>query len=244
MSLFLGKQKDSGQPIDSKTSTGRSDHKDEPILDAKPAVDRKSVGKAEKSHEDDNRPASSIATPGKGAGTAIRENPPANPRKVVPPAPQIVSAPQGIAIGGGTVINPTVNNYGKPELPHRRIPPDVQEAMRAELAKTPGKIKITAIMGDQEAFDLASDFYTVFEKAGWAIDGIGSLVVAMPFVGARLNINAVGKPGEQVHLATYKVAIFQMMPQVFSSLKAHYSGNLMAAEMDGEPDLQIGPNGN
>ena len=30
---------------------------------------------------------------------------------------QVISAPNGIAIGGGTVNNPTVNNYGPP-LPH------------------------------------------------------------------------------------------------------------------------------
>jgi len=39
-----------------------------------------------------------------------------------------VSAPNGFAITGGSVINPTVNNYGTepPEIKGERVPPDVQ----------------------------------------------------------------------------------------------------------------------
>lgn len=78
-----------------------------------------------------------------------------------------VSAPNGIAVGGGTVNNPTVNNYAPPA---RRLDSAEKAALISCLTLHPGTVGIQALMGDAEAFGFANDWLEVFRDAKWKID--------------------------------------------------------------------------
>lgn len=73
-------------------------------------------------------------------------------------------APNGIAITGGTVTNPTVNNFA---AARRRLSDDQEKTLTTCLSTTPGTFSVIAVMNNSEAYRYARDFYDVFVKAGW-----------------------------------------------------------------------------
>jgi hypothetical protein len=75
-----------------------------------------------------------------------------------------VSAPNGIAIGGGTVSNPTVNNFVPPA---RRLSEEQREILVSCLKTTPGKFTVAAIANNGEAYRYAQDWSEVLSSAGW-----------------------------------------------------------------------------
>jgi hypothetical protein len=79
------------------------------------------------------------------------------------PAEIINSAPNGIAIAGGTVTNPTVNNYG---LMSRRLTANEENNLQAALSSSKARVIIWFFGGD-DTQRLAQDFYDVFHGAGW-----------------------------------------------------------------------------
>lgn len=83
--------------------------------------------------------------------------------KTVPPVVQVNNAPNGIAIGGGIVTNPTVNNYGPPS---RRLTADEKNNLKAAVSGTKARIIIWFFGGD-DTQRLAQDLYDVFQEAGW-----------------------------------------------------------------------------
>lgn len=92
-------------------------------------------------------------------------------RSTHPPAQQPsaeISAPNGIAIGGGTVTNPTVNNnnYAPPQ---RHLSLEFIASLSKCLSQDIGDIDISAIQGNVEAWQYAQDWYTVFRDAGWRL---------------------------------------------------------------------------
>ncbi len=74
------------------------------------------------------------------------------------------NAPNGIAIAGGTVIQPTVNNYTPP---NRRLSDDQKAMLKACLAVKTGTFTISAIANNSEAYQYAKYFSDVFSDAGW-----------------------------------------------------------------------------
>lgn len=81
----------------------------------------------------------------------------------VPPSVVVNNAPNGIAIGGGIVTNPTVNNYGPRS---RRLTADERNNLKAAIAGSKGRVIIWFFVGD-DTQALAQDFYDVFHEAGW-----------------------------------------------------------------------------
>jgi cytoskeletal protein RodZ len=74
------------------------------------------------------------------------------------------NAPNGIAIAGGTVTNPTVNNYAPAS---RRLSNEQKTMLVACLKSNPGTFTVSAISNNAEAYQYASDFSGVFTSAGW-----------------------------------------------------------------------------
>ena len=83
------------------------------------------------------------------------------------------NAPNGIAISGGNVVNPTVNNYAAPQ---RQIPKQIQDELIAALKEYPGEVHLNSDSGDFEANTLARQFFSIFEAAGWHPIEIGTLM--------------------------------------------------------------------
>lgn len=84
-----------------------------------------------------------------------------------------ISAPNGIAIGGGNVTNPTVNNYAPPQ---RQIPKQIENQLIVALKQYPGEVHLSSDSGDFEANTLARQFFSIFEAAGWHPIEIGTLM--------------------------------------------------------------------
>jgi hypothetical protein len=102
----------------------------------------------------------------------------------------VMSAPNGIVIGGGNVSNPTVNNYGHIQ---RHLSPQFITEVSSCLSETPGKVWISAIQNNGEAFVYAQDWYNLFHAGNWYIDG--GKVRTFMLVGAAIigtNINFRG----------------------------------------------------
>jgi hypothetical protein len=88
--------------------------------------------------------------------------------KTAPPAPPTQAvAPNGIAITGGTVTNPTVNNY---EPPQRTLSPS-QRSELIELLRISGPFTITVrcAQGNFEAQTYSDSLISVLREAGWTV---------------------------------------------------------------------------
>jgi hypothetical protein len=117
-----------------------------------------------------------------------KTRPPVSPSAPVPQnSSTTISAPNGIAIGGGTVYNPMVNNYGPPT---RRISDEQKVSLTACLKTNPGKFTIGAIAGNNEAYAFAQDWYDVFMQAGWTNEWTSPIA----------TIEIVGPPGPGVQI--------------------------------------------
>jgi hypothetical protein len=114
--------------------------------------------------------------------------------KVASQPVQIVNAPNGIGTIGGTLVNPTVNNFAPPS---RHIPESIRPDLIDCLSKHPGTVEIMAPVNDAESFALATEWLDVFDKAKWSIDPkmVRSYMSsgAVP-TGTKLNINGTINP--------------------------------------------------
>ena len=80
------------------------------------------------------------------------------------PQQQTINAPNGIAIGGGTVMNPTVNNFVPPQ---RIISKEQIDHLRLVLAGTTGNISSNCPMSDDEGCTYAENIRRAFGSVGW-----------------------------------------------------------------------------
>jgi len=98
------------------------------------------------------------------------------------PAPVFVGS-GSIGITGGTVTNPTVNNFGPPV---RRIHPENRDDVIAILKQKPIKIDIAYVPGD-ETFEFANDMYGVLKEASWQIGSFQLVELQTPWRGVRVD---------------------------------------------------------
>jgi hypothetical protein len=129
------------------------------------------------------------------------ERPPTPRAEAPPPQQQTIIAPNGIAIGGGVVSNPTVNNFAPPR---RRISDTQKAEIAACLSKNPGVVDIASIEGNPEAYDLAQDWFDIFRQANWTLepDRVASFIVGSgKFEGTRISIS--GSYGADNKTPTY-----------------------------------------
>jgi hypothetical protein len=110
---------------------------------------------------------------------------------------ETISAPNGIAIGGGAKVdNPVVNNFGEPKRFRILSEPQIESAI-AVLSAHPAKINVAALSGDEEAVQLGQQLYSTFSKAGWTMmdTGIGSvMLIGPPSYGVSISYHGE-KPG-------------------------------------------------
>jgi hypothetical protein len=103
------------------------------------------------------------------------------------PAPVFVG-PGSIGITGGTVTNPTVNNFGPPA---RRINPESRNDVIAILKEKPSKIDIAYVPGD-ETYQFTNDMYEILKGAGWQIGSFQLVVLQTPWRGVRVDYYEAG----------------------------------------------------
>jgi hypothetical protein len=90
--------------------------------------------------------------------------------RATPPASQLGAtkniAPNGFAISGGKVDNPTVNNFGPTP---RRLSDQTKSQLISCLKNNPGLFSIAALGGNSEAYKFASDWREVLISSRWQI---------------------------------------------------------------------------
>jgi hypothetical protein len=103
-----------------------------------------------------------IKTPGIYSPTGVNASASSSPPE------QILSAPNGIAVGGGTVTNPTVNNYGQQQ---RQLTPNQAALISSKLGGPPTSDfdGVYCVMGDSESHAYAQQFWDLFSKANWSV---------------------------------------------------------------------------
>jgi hypothetical protein len=103
------------------------------------------------------------------------------------------NAPNGIAITGGTVNNPTVNNFTPPS---RRLADDEKTALKTCLAMKTGTFTVAALANNGEAYQYAKDFYDVFSGAGWKNEQPIPVAIIMigggMWTGVRISVHGTG----------------------------------------------------
>lgn len=57
-----------------------------------------------------------------------------------------------------------------------------------------GKVSLTTILGDSEAFKFAEEIKEVFESAGWNVDGISQAAYNKPMIGVVINVKSEKYP--------------------------------------------------
>jgi len=118
-----------------------------------------------------------------GVGTNNRVNSPAAPNI------QINNAPNGIAIGGGTVVNPTVNNYPAQTKPDRTVTDADRMNIVAYLSQIKATVSLKAPYGDKEATSYAIFWYGIFKDARWTMKD--RIVLAYMTVGGNPTPGAI-----------------------------------------------------
>jgi hypothetical protein len=107
-----------------------------------------------------------------------------------------VNAQNGIAILGGTVTSPTVNNY----VPQARHLNDEQKATLSSCLKPiPGRYFIAAV-SLTEAYDYAKDFADAFSSAGWSntqSSPVATMMAAEPVRGVQISMHGTFDPATQ-----------------------------------------------
>ena len=119
----------------------------------------------------DVSPKSAILEPPSLTKTTIPKKRSETPRLSSPTQTQTaetVSAPNGLAIGGGVVTNPTVNNFSPPERVLREEQISTLSRLVGQQA-TSSPFSISFQVGDDEAFRFARSIATGLAKAGWQL---------------------------------------------------------------------------
>lgn len=136
---------------------------------------------------------STSATTSSTESAQKRKSPSHTNQKATPTAPVQVSAPNGIAIGGGTVNNPTVNNYAPSK---RSLTPDQHQKL-VNLLKAGGTATVVLRHAehDFEAQQYCDQFKAVFQEAGWSvIDEFNARLIpeTRPGQGLQIWANSLG----------------------------------------------------
>ncbi len=107
------------------------------------------------------------------------------------PPPQVtINSPNGIGIAGGTVINPTVNNF----TPARRHlePQSMRDMIHGCLTSNPGTALVMGLGGSIEATNYAGEWLKLIQDAGWKLqDGFVHPFIegGATWAGTRIEIN-------------------------------------------------------
>jgi hypothetical protein len=113
---------------------------------------------------------------------------------------RIISAPNGIAIGGGTVTNPTVNNFGISKPP-RVIPENLKPELINWLSQNPTKATVSCISPDGEACAVATEWQKLLHNAGWDVPGVNINIGGITAPGVFIRIKGDPIQGQSFELA-------------------------------------------
>jgi hypothetical protein len=131
-------------------------------------------------------------TPAKRPNTKQERNTSVKRQANSPGAPniQVNNAPNGIAIGGGTVVNPTVNNnYAVQTKPGRTVTDADRIQIVAYLSQVKATVSLKAPLGDKEATNYAVLWYGILKDAQWVMKD--RIVLAYMTVGGNPEPGAI-----------------------------------------------------
>lgn len=100
----------------------------------------------------------------------------------------VINSPNAEVIGGDKIFNGPVL-----EKPARHLTNEIKSDLDSKLYSSKGQnITITSVMGDQEAFQYASEIKSYLELKGWKISGINQAIYSAPVIGQFMDIKSDG----------------------------------------------------
>lgn len=120
-----------------------------------------------------------------------------SPPQVLPTT--TINAPNGIAIGGGEVTNPTVNNFGVSKQ-WAHFSDQQKDQLVAFLSKVPSKAELfVTTSADSDTYAFANEFVDVLKRAHWDVSDVGiAMRSGPPVVGVLVVFHGEpATPGER-----------------------------------------------
>jgi hypothetical protein len=103
-------------------------------------------------------------------------------------------APNGFAISGGNVSNPTVNNFA-PFEPDRHVPEAKHSDLVSRLSQAHGIVEIDAYQGGTKAYRFAEEWRDIFKESRWDMKYDGRIhefsMGSHPFAGIVVRYHGV-----------------------------------------------------
>ncbi len=94
----------------------------------------------------------------------------------------------------------SIQDVARKVSPERSLAPEIQSSLVTNLKTIPSlDVDITCVLSDSESFELASQIKTVFEKAGWKVNGVNQAVSSPPIKHLRLTFGK--KPSSELQRA-------------------------------------------
>lgn len=95
-----------------------------------------------------------------------------------------INSPGAEVIGGNKI---TANNINI-EKPARHLTEDLKNNLDSQLEMLNAKnIRVVAVMGDQEAFQFATEIKDYLESKNWVVSGVDQAVYTKPVIGQSLQ---------------------------------------------------------
>jgi len=150
-------------------------------------------------------------------------------------------APHAVAIE--TANNPVFNTYEHAETPHRHLSEEVKTDLVNSFSSETGKISISAVVNDKEAWDFAKEFYDVFTAAHWSIDEdrIKSIMIGgQPWTGVQLQVGIPGiKPGETVNVGGVQAIVASKLKRASEVLRFEFVPAATKDSKEGDMSLLV-----
>jgi hypothetical protein len=151
-------------------------------------------------------------------------------------APKVNNAPNGIINDGGTMTNPTVNNYGPRS---RRITQQQHDEIVPMLTNDRARVVVWAYSTDPDTWGLAKDLYGALKDSGWSMEDpdVQSAIAVNPNE-CDVVVFIPGEPGQPVtQLPSAPREVLTVLKTLDLTYKLGYSDKLGEATVK----IVVGP---
>jgi hypothetical protein len=118
---------------------------------------------------------------------------------------------------------------------------EVKKDLVNSLSAETGRISVSAVMNDREAWDFANELYDVFTAAHWSVDEnrIKTIMIAgQPWTGVQLQVCIPNvKPGETVNVSGVHALVASMLKRASETL--HFEFAPIATKDGKEGDMSL-----
>ena len=147
---------------------------------------------------------------------------------------------------GGVTAGQYVVNQDPTQEPPRRIPRDKWNDLKGIVSKWPGRVKVSAIQGNNEAYRFAQDWYDLLQESGWAmLDKNVRVFISLgpldPGILFRLRGEPLTKPNEEFQVPTDSPAGAVGIAFVMAGFQSQVRGLRLIDMPENQLTIEIAP---